>query len=84
MLLTVTMFSLSDNKGAMDLAKNNAYHARTKHISIRYHFIREVVERKEVELGYRRTEDMPADIFTKPVTRVRLDHLRGLFGLLGL
>ena len=68
----------------MDLTKNNAYHVRMKHISIRYHFIREVVERKEVELGYRRTEDMPADIFTKPVTRVRLDHLRKLFGLLAL
>ena len=74
----------SDNKGAMDLAQNNAFHARTKHIAIRYHFIREVVENGHVELGYRRTEDMPADLFTKPVTRARLDHLRILFGLLAL
>nr|VWO95503.1 Uncharacterized protein [Ganoderma boninense] len=74
----------SDNKGAMDLAHNNAYHARTKHIAIRYHFIREVVERGEVKLGYRRTDDMPADIFTKPVARARLEHLRVLMGLLPL
>ena len=74
----------SDNKGAMDLAHNNSFHARTKHIDIRYHFIREAVERKAVELGYRRTEDMPADLFTKPVSRARLEHLRGLMGLLPL
>ena len=74
----------SDNKGAMDLAHNNAFHARTKHISIRYHFIREAVERGDVELEYWRTEDMPADIFTKPVSRTRLEHLRGLMGLLPL
>ena len=74
----------SDNKGAMDLAHNNSFHARTKHIAIRYHFIREAVERKAVELGYRRTEDMPADLFTKPVSRARLEHLRSLMGLLPL
>ena len=74
----------SDNKGAMDLARNNAFHARTKHISIRYHFIREAVEQGDIELGYRRTEDMPADIFTKPIARVRLEHLRSLMGLLPL
>lgn len=72
----------SDNKSAMDLARNNAFHARTKHIAIRYHFIREAVERGEVDLGYRCTEDMPADVFTKPLTRKRLEHLCALFGLL--
>ena len=74
----------SDNKGAMDLALNNSFHARTKHISIRYHFIREAIERGDVELEYRRTEDMPADIFTKPLARARLEHLRSLMGLLPL
>lgn len=68
----------------MDLARNNVFHSRTKHIAIRYHFIREAVEHGEVDLGYRRTEDMPADIFMKPLTRRRLDHLRILFGLLML
>lgn len=74
----------SDNKSAMDLARNNAFHSRTKHIAIRYHFIREAVERGEVDLGYRCTEDMPADVFTKPLTRRRLDHLCKFFGLLAL
>ncbi|PIL24887.1 transcription factor [Ganoderma sinense ZZ0214-1] len=81
---TLAVRLYSDNKGAMDLAHNNAFHARTKHIAIRYHFIREAVERGDVDLGYRRTEDNPADIFTKPVTRGRLEHLRVMFGLLAL
>nr|VWO99127.1 Uncharacterized protein [Ganoderma boninense] len=81
---TLAVRLYSDNKGAMDLARNNAFHARTKHIAIRYHFIREAVERGDIDLGYRRTEDMPADIFTKPLSRVRLEHLRSLFGLLTL
>ena len=74
----------SDNKGAMDLAHNNSFHVRTKHISLRYHFIQEAVEQKAVELGYRWTEDMPADLFTKPLSRARLEHLRALMGLLPL
>lgn len=79
-----TVCLYSDNKGAMDLAHNNSFHAHTKHISIRYHFIHEAVKRKAVELGYRRTEDMPADLFTKPVSRAHLEHLRVLMGLLPL
>ena len=54
----------------MDLAHNNAYHARTKHIAICFHFIWEAVERKDIDLGYRRTKDMLANIFTKAVSRV--------------
>ena len=68
----------------MDLTHNNAFHAHTKHISIRYHFIREAVERGNVELGYRRTKDMPTDNFMKLIGRARLEHLRGLMGLLPL
>ena len=74
----------TDNKSAMDLAKNNAFHARTKHIAIRYHWIREAVERGEIALGYRRTEDQPADLFTKPHARARLQHLSALVGLRAL
>lgn len=56
-----------DNQGAIHLANNNGYSARTKHIDVRHHFIRECVERKEVKLEYVSTEDNLADIFTKPL-----------------
>jgi hypothetical protein len=47
------------------LAKNSVHHARTKHIDIQHHFVREKVESDEVELVFCRTEDMVADILTK-------------------
>ncbi|GBE90151.1 hypothetical protein SCP_1801750 [Sparassis crispa] len=71
----------SDNKSAIALAKDDAYHAHTKHIDIRFHFIRETVENGQVILQYRRTEDMPADIFTKVLPRIKVEHLSRLIGL---
>lgn len=53
------------NQGCVALAKNPIYHARIKHIDIKYHFLREKVESKVVELEYRSTEGMVADGLTK-------------------
>ncbi|KAL7284965.1 hypothetical protein ACG7TL_000054 [Trametes sanguinea] len=73
-----------DNRSAIALAKDNTFHPRTKHIDIRFHFIREIVDANKIALAYRRTEDMPADLFTKALTRARLEHLWTLFGLRSL
>ena len=54
-----------DNQGALALAHNPQFQARTKHIDIYYHFIREHVENKSITLIYCPTGDMTADIFTK-------------------
>jgi hypothetical protein len=73
-----------DNQGCLKLAENDAYHSRTKHIDIRAHFLRDVIERREVELEYVRTEDMTADILTKGLGEgLHWKHLRGL-GLVGV
>ena len=61
-----------DNQGAIALAKNPVYHQRSKHIDIRYHYIRLEVENKNVELIYVPSEDNVADIFTKPLTKKNL------------
>ena len=58
-----------DNQGAIALAKNPVYHQRSKHIDIRYHYIRLEVQNKNVELIYVPSSDNVADIFTKPVTK---------------
>ena len=68
----------------MALAKNPVYHERSKHIDIRFHFIREAVDDNKITLEHRRTEDMPADLFTKALPRPRLEHLSALFGLRSL
>ncbi|XP_074347280.1 secreted RxLR effector protein 161-like [Apium graveolens] len=56
-----------DNKSAISLAKNPVSHSRSKYINIKYHFIREQVNEKIVELVHGKTEENLTDIFTKPL-----------------
>lgn len=56
-----------DNQGAAQLALNNMYHPRTKHIDIRHHFIRDLIHGEEIQLEYISTQDMVADVMTKPL-----------------
>jgi len=74
----------SDSSGALAMVRNSAFHSRTKHIAIRYHFIREAFTDNLIDLRYLQTEDMPADAFTKPLTRARLDHLLTFMGVSNL
>ncbi|GJX75788.1 retrovirus-related pol polyprotein from transposon TNT 1-94 [Tanacetum coccineum] len=64
-----------DNKSAIALCCNNVQHSRSKHIDIRYHFIKEQVKNRVVELYFVRTEYQLAYIFTKALGRERLDFL---------
>ena len=54
-----------DNQAALRLAIDDNYHARTKHIDVRYHFIRQVVASQAIDLVYCPTDDMTADVLTK-------------------
>jgi hypothetical protein len=71
----------SDNQGAIALAKDNKFHSRTKHIDVRYHFIREAVEDGKVSMVYIPTDENPADIFTKPLAKAKFRHFVELLGL---
>lgn len=66
---TQELIIYNDNQGAAKLAKNSQFHGRTKHIDIRYHFIRDVVEDQKVTIKYIRSEDMSADILTKSLSK---------------
>ncbi|XP_030448469.1 uncharacterized mitochondrial protein AtMg00810-like [Syzygium oleosum] len=56
-----------DNKSAIALAKNLVFHGRSKHIDIKYHFIRDLVKSEEIVLQFCKSEDQVADMFTKPL-----------------
>ena len=71
-----------DNQGCIALAKNTGNHGRTKHIDIKYHFIRDQVKAKNVELLYCPTAEMTADILTKPLERVKFERFRSYLGLI--
>lgn len=70
-----------DNQSAISVAKNPALHGRTKHIDVRFHFIRSLVAEKVVSLHYCCSEDQLADIFTKPLPVEKHLALREKLGL---
>ena len=70
-----------DNQGAIALSKDNKFHARTTHINIRYHFIREAVEDGKLAVAYIPTEDNSADVFTKALPKAKLRQFVELLGL---
>lgn len=65
-----------DNQGAIALSKNPVQHQRSKHIDIKYHFIRNEVQNGSVNVQYVPTTDNWADIFTKSVARSKLEIFR--------
>lgn len=65
---------MCDSQSAIHLSKNQAYHEHTKHINVRHHFIREVLDRKELKLIKVAGEDNVADIFTKAIPAAKLKH----------
>jgi hypothetical protein len=56
-----------DNRSAIALATNPVHHDRTKHIDLRYHFVRRTVQEQKVKLKWISTKQMVADILTKPL-----------------
>ena len=72
---------LIDNTSAIKLAKNPNFHDRTKHINTKYHFIRQHVEAKAIQLCHCSTNEWIADIFTKAFGREKFERFRMMFGL---
>uniref|UniRef100_A0AAV1TK73 Reverse transcriptase Ty1/copia-type domain-containing protein n=1 Tax=Peronospora matthiolae TaxID=2874970 RepID=A0AAV1TK73_9STRA len=70
-----------DNQGAIALTKNPEFLKRTKHIDIRYHFVREKVEKNQVVLQYCPTQDMLADIMTKAIAAPQFTILHTKLGI---
>nr|AAT76321.1 putative integrase [Oryza sativa Japonica Group]ABF97341.1 retrotransposon protein, putative, unclassified [Oryza sativa Japonica Group] len=70
-----------DNNSAINIAKNPVQHSRTKHIDIRFHFLRDHIEKGDVELQFLDTKLQLADIFTKPLDSNCFVFLHGELGI---
>ncbi|GKE18164.1 hypothetical protein Tco_1425741 [Tanacetum coccineum] len=70
-----------DSQSAISISCNPAQHSHTKHIVVRYHFIKEQVKRGIVELYFVRTEYQLADMFMKALLQERFEYIVGRFGM---
>lgn len=70
------VYIFEDNQSVIHTSKNPENHKRLKHIDIKYHFVRDFVERKIVKLQYVSTENQLADILTKPLSCVKFENCR--------
>ena len=73
-----------DNTSAMNLTKNAIQHSKTKHIEVRYHFIRDHVQKGDCEIQFVKTENQLVDLFTKPLASDRFNKLRTELGILDM
>jgi len=71
-----------DNTNTISISKNLVMHSKMKHISIKYHFVKEKVVEKNIKLEYVGTKEQISDIFTKPLPRETFEHLRQKLGIL--
>lgn len=71
---------LSDNSAAITIANKEVISSRTKHIDVRHHFLRQYMG-KELSTSWISTEDMPADIFTKPLPQPIFEKHRNTLGV---
>ena len=72
---------MADNQGSIALSKDPKYHGRTKHIRIRFHYIRECIINNAAKLSFIPTKEMLADIFTKPLGKDLFNKFKGQLGM---
>ena len=72
---------LCDNKSCIKLTENPVFHDRSKHIDLKYHYIRDMVQRNVIKLKYIATNDQVAVILTKPLQLTKFAHFRDKLGV---
>ena len=70
-----------DNKSAIALSKNPVHHDRSKHIDIKYHFIRQCLEENKLDVDHVGTDEQLADILTKALGKIKFVEMRAKFGV---
>ena len=73
-----------DNQPAIALAKNPVLHNQSKHIDVKFHFLRDCVDEGQIVIEFVETGRQLADVLTKPLGRLRLMELKEMIGMEGL
>ena len=76
-----TTVILCNNQSCIKMTENPVFHDRSKHIEIRYFYIRDMMQKGAIKLQYVSTDEQVADILTKPLSRVKFEHFRDKLGV---
>ena len=78
------MTIFNDNQSCISLSRNPTFHARTKHVEIQHHFVREKIENGNIYLVFRGTQDIVVDVLTKGLTREKHYKFKEMMGIIKL
>ena len=70
-----------DNQSALAVSRNPEHHGRMKHLNLRHYWLRDVVKAGLIDVKYISTKDMPADIMTKALARIKVGEMCAMLGL---
>ena len=70
-----------DNLSCVKLSENHVFHDKSKHIEIKYHYIRDMVQRKAIHVQYLPTHEQIADIFTKLLAKTKFEYFHERLGM---
>ena len=82
--ITKPMILYCDNTSAINISNNPMMYTKTKHIAMKYHYVRELVQDKVVKMEYINTKEKFFDIFTKALPKDAYEYLRGKLGVIPL
>ena len=71
-----------NNQSCVNLSENPVFHDNSKHIDIKYHYIRDMVQRGVVKIQYVAMDEQIADVLTKPLAKVKFEYFREKLGVL--
>jgi hypothetical protein len=71
-----------DNQSCVNISENPVFNDRSKHIEIKYHFIRDMVQKGVVKLQYISTDEQIEDILTKPMSKAKFKYFKDKFGMM--
>ena len=79
--IQITFRMRIDNQAAYVMAANPTYSRRTRHVDLRWHYVRDQVAKRTVDLWEVKTEDNPSDLMTKPLTYAKVEKLCTRIGI---
>ncbi len=68
----------ADNQGAIQLAENSIFQKRSKHMAVKYHYTRDLIQSGEITMQYKKTQEMIADGLTKPLGPIAFEFVKFL------